>query len=608
MSALDLLSHADPDRVVAFGEAGEKTVADLLADAGRIASALPEATSGSHVLLVLEQDRYSMAAAFIAATVAGHAVALPPNSRRDAILAVHDQDETVAAIHDSDAGMRFRFRELIEAGEGAQPLVAPIKARSGVLATVFTSGSTGPMTAWPKSASELLGEAEMQGRLLEIGPEDRIVGTVAPGHIYGLLFTVLLPLIRGAAFCRDSPLHAEAVAQSVSTYAATVLVTVPVQLRAFAALAPNSFPTLSRVISSTGPLPAGISDAFRKRHGQSVTEIFGSTETGGIAYRERTGESATADDPWTPLENVHVSVGVGGRLRVDSPFVNSPAQRLESGQEPELRALFETQDLVQIQADGRFRHLGRADGVVKIGGRRVQVGEVEECIRQQPGVEDAAVVAIPASGARGHQLVAALAPEGAPVEAIRKALLKRFEPSCLPRRMVRLAALPREDNGKMPRARLLRLFDLRQDGWPTNWELVWGEAKRFCEASREIVRVDVDLPEDYAWFEGHFEGYPVLAGAAQLKELILPSVADAFPDLGRLESMNRVKFLERIVPGAALRMEFSRALGEAGDPVHARVRFQIDMREGATCSVGHLVFAQNPEDAQGAQCVRDATG
>jgi 3-hydroxymyristoyl/3-hydroxydecanoyl-(acyl carrier protein) dehydratase len=159
--------------------------------------------------------------------------------------------------------------------------------------------------------------------------------------------------------------------------------------------------------------------------------------------------------------------------------------------------------------------------------------------------------------------------------------------------MICVPALPREDNGKLLRTKLLRLFDLREDGRPANWKLAWGEAKRVREASHEIVRVDVDLPEDYAWFEGHFEGYPVLAGAAQLKELILPSVADAFPELGRLESMNRVKFLERIVPGAALRMELSRDLGEGGAPGQVRVRFQIDVREGRTCSVGHLVFAQD---------------
>ncbi|MFK7895787.1 MAG: class I adenylate-forming enzyme family protein [Myxococcota bacterium] len=574
MSALRLLPNAELDRQVAFGEAGNKTVRELLSDAGRIAAALPEATPGSHVLLVIDRDRYAMAVSFLGAIAAGHAVALPPNSRRDSVLAVHDREETVATIHDSDAGMHFRFEKLLEAGAGAPPLPPDFSVSdldAPILATVFTSGSTGPMAAWPKSPGALLGEGRVLGDLFDVSAEERIVGTVAPGHIYGLLFTVLLPLLRGAAFCRDTPLHAEAVARAVSTFDATVLVTVPVQLRALNGLSSEAFPNLKRVFSSTGPLPADISDAFRARHGLSVTEIFGSTETGGIAYRERAGESPGGDEWWTPLTSVRVSGGADGRLRVDSPFVD--------------RSGFETEDLVRIEEDGRFTHLGRADGVVKIGGRRVQVGEVEECIRQHESVIDAAVVAVPASGARGHQLLAAIVPETASTDEIRKALLKRFEPSCLPRRMLRVSALPREENGKLLRARLLRLFGLRADGHAENWKMDWRPAVRSRDGEAERVEVEVDLPDDYAWFEGHFDDYAVLAGAAQLKELILPAVESAFPDLGRLESMNRVKFLERIVPGAALRITL------VHEDSSARVQFRIDERDGATCSAGHLIFA-----------------
>ena len=67
---------------------------------------------------------------------------------------------------------------------------------------------------------------------------------------------------------------------------------------------------------------------------------------------------------------------------------------------------FETGDRVRLHDDGTFDHLGRADGVVKIGGRRVSIREVEECIRSHPGVEEVAVVAVPAEGGPSERALA----------------------------------------------------------------------------------------------------------------------------------------------------------------------------------------------------------
>jgi acyl-coenzyme A synthetase/AMP-(fatty) acid ligase len=590
VSEFELLGKHAPDGVVAFGGAGTKLAAELLADAARISNALPVAFPGSHALLVLEQDRYAMAAALLGALDRGHAVALPPNSRRDSILAVHGRPETAIVIHDTDAGFPISISDLLaetgthtsagidthgarEMGRAPTPLVAPVVPHSGVIATVFTSGTTGPMTSWEKTSAELLGEADALGRAFEIEPGDRIVGTVAPGHIYGLLFTILLPLMRGAAFSRDTPHHAEAVARCVEDHHANVLVTVPVQLRSLDALAPGSLGPLRRVFSSTGPLPDSVAAGFYERHGLAVTEILGSTETGGIASRTRRAEG---QEEWRPFPEVSVSVTDEGRLEVDSPFVH-----------PDLPRPFETADLVELHDDGRFTHRGRADGIVKIGGRRVSIQEVDDVIRQQRGVDDVAVVAIPVDDGRGNQLLAAVAPATCDVAELKTALLKKFEPSCLPRRFLCVDAIPKEANGKTTRDRVLRLFGLQADGRPVNWKLDWGEAIRTREDNgTESLESTVGVPQDYAWFEGHFDEYAVLAGAAQLKDLILPMVAKAFPALGSVQSMRRIKFSGRIVPGDALTVRVSR--GEE----KTRVEFEI-RKPSEVCARGILTLAEN---------------
>lgn len=574
-ASIDLLTRHRPDDIVAFGAAGTRTVADLLADAARLALDLPAAAPDSHVLLVFERDRYQMAAALLAALHRGHAVALPPTTRIDSILAVQRRPETVAMLHDLDVGLGVRVSDASSSSDSGEPsrspgsrLDAPFRPHAGVMATVFTSGTTGPMVAWRKTRAELLAEALWLGRTFDVGPGDRIVGTVAPGHIYGLLFTVLLPLLRGAAFSRETPHHAEAIARCVREGGARVLVTVPVQLRACGGLPAGSLDGLDRIFSSTGPLSDSVAGAFVARHGTPVTEILGSTETGGIAYRIR---DQTEAPRWQPFDVVRVCVGRDDRLCVDSPFL-----------QPDLPRPFETADRVEMATDGTFTHLGRVDGIVKIGGRRVSLSEVEACLREHPSVEEAAVIAVP-DGVRGDRLLAAVTPASCPVEPLRQALLERFEPACLPRRILAIGALPVGPSGKLARQPLLRLFGLHEDGRSFNWKLDWDEPIQEEKDGRNGFAFPVRVPDDFGWFEGHFDGYPILAGAAQLKELVLPAIDRAFPGIGRLRSMSRLKFTGRITPGSALVVRVSRGARPE------RIVFAIERQDGV-CSQGALVF------------------
>lgn len=591
---LDLLGRHRSEDIVAFGTEGPRTAAELLADATRLAHCLPAASPGSQVLLVFERDRYQMAAALLATLARGHAVALPPTTRIDSIVAVESRSETVAMLHDIDVGRGIRVSDMLGPADSGgpsqsalEPLVAPFRPHAGVMATLFTSGTTGPMTAWGKTPSELLAEAHWLAETFDLGVGHRIVGTVAPGHIYGLLFTVLLPLLRGAAFSRETPHHAEAIARCVREGAAQVLVTVPVQLRACGGLPAGSLDGLERIFSSTAPLSDPVARTFFARHGLPVTEILGSTETGGIAYRIRRDAEAPR---WRPFDVVRVSVGREQRLCVDSPFLRA-----------DLPKPFETGDRVQMASDGTFTHLGRFDGVVKIGGRRVSLAEVEACLREQPQVEEAAVLAVP-DGVRGDRLLAAVTPASCPIDPLRQALLERLEPSCLPKRILAVDTLPVGPSGKLARHRLLRLFGLHEDGRPFNWQLGWSEATRDEKDGRVGFAFPVRVPEDYGWFEGHFDGYPILAGAAQLKELVLPAIRRAFPALGLLRSMSRVKFTGRITPGGDVVVRVSQG------PRPERVVFAVERRD-FVCSWGVLVFeGETPATSSAGSTIRDEDG
>jgi hypothetical protein len=112
------------------------------------------------------------------------------------------------------------------------------------------------------------------------------------------------------------------------------------------------------------------------------------------------------------------------------------------------------------------------------------------------------------------------------------------------------------------------------------WELravVRGGDGRFRQTFR------TRLPEAYAYFEGHFPAFPVLAAAVQLHELVLPCLRRSRPDLGPLRHLKGLKFLERIGPGQCLDVTLE---WEAGS---AQVDFEI-RAEGVRASAGTLVL------------------
>lgn len=556
--------HSADDALVAFGEAGERTLGDLRRDAAAIAAGLPPSAPGSHIVLVFERDRYLFAAAMLGAWARGHAVALPPNTRRESVWEVADRPSSLAIVHDTDSGSPLRIEDLLRHGPVDDAAVGALP--DDPLATVFTSGSTGSTQAWPKTSGQLLGEASMLAERFSLDGA-RVAATVPPGHIYGLLFSVLVPLSAGGAFLRETPFHAETVATAVRQHGADVLVTVPAHLSGLAMVDPGPFSLLRRVFSSTAPLRQSVASAFREAHELGITEVFGSSETGGIGTRDQAESEA-----WTPLTGVKVSSSSDGRLLVDSPYTD-----------PGLPRPFQTADLAEVRPDGAFHHRGRVDGVVKVGGRRVSVAAVERAILAIGDVQDAAVIAVDDETGRGSVLLAAVVSDTTDALAVRQSLGERFDRSTLPRRIVFVDSLPRETNGKLQRKSALRLFGRAANGRPFEWDLAWDDRHGTTTTDGVSVEVEAKVPEQYGWYDGHFPGYPILAGAVQLHEVVLPIVRKCRPELGDLRRVSRLKFLDRIKPGDAIRLTVEWSL-DAPD-----VQFRIAQGQ-TTCAAGRLTF------------------
>lgn len=122
--------------------------------------------------------------------------------------------------------------------------------------------------------------------------------------------------------------------------------------------------------------------------------------------------------------------------------------------------IYRTGDLARWRPDGAIEYLGRRDHQVKIRGQRIETGEVEARLLDDPAVRGAAVVARD-DGPGGTRLVAYVVPaatEPSPptidARALRRRLAETLSDAMVPSAFVALDALPLTPSGKLDRRAL----------------------------------------------------------------------------------------------------------------------------------------------------------
>ena len=322
--------------------------------------------------------------------------------------------------------------------------------------TFCTSGSTAKPKKIVKTFASLAKEVVFHRSRLALDPETVFLSTVEPGHMYGTLWRVMLP---AAAKCRVDPdviLTPEALIEKMIGAKKVFFVTTPSFLKRFCAYAGEyDVPQNCVEMTTSGALlDAETSAAAKRVFGVAPQEIFGSTETGGVAWR-RQGDAKIGPYDWTVFDPVKVKVSADGRLVVRSPF--------------SFRRDFVMGDGVELAPDGRhFKLLGRRDRMVKIAEQRVSLPEMEEKMKALEDIDDVALIAL--DGEKGQYLGAVVVPNasvhdkawpslGADVLALRRRLLPIFPKGTVPKRFRSVSELPRNAQGKVLVSALRKLFD-----------------------------------------------------------------------------------------------------------------------------------------------------
>ncbi|MGY6269635.1 AMP-binding protein [Achromobacter denitrificans] len=517
---------------------------------------------GARRLALWFDDAAALAIALFACWRAGVTAVLPG----DALPATCAELDAAVDAWLSDTALpvpaerRWRLEDL---ESGPSPL-APAALDPGVMLELRTSGSSGAPKLVCKRWEQLTLEVQALREQWPGESEAAVLGSVSAQHMYGLPFRVLWPLCAGRAIDRRQRLYPEDLQQASLRREAVWWIASPALLRRLGQRldAPGLRGRLTRLFSSGGALPDSVADDIERTLGLRPTEIYGSSETGAVAWREDTGA-------WSPLPGVQAGAGADGALHVRAPWIAARDER--------------TADAAEALRGG-FRLLGRLDRIVKIEEKRVALPMLEAALLRHPYASDARVGQA-GGGARLAALVAlsrhgmhALRNQGrlAVIDALRSSLKSGFEPLAIPRRWRLMKQLPWNAQGKLTQAQFEQACER-----PAAPAFAAEPPERAGER-----RYAFDVPPDLAQFSGHFPAAPVVPGVAQigwaadlaLRDLDIP---------GRFAGIEALKFQRLMRPGDA------GALHLRWDAGASRLYFTYTI-EGATCSSGRILQAGRP--------------
>ena len=509
-------------------------------------------------------DAAALAIALFACWRAGVVAVLPGDAQAQTCAAL--DTDVDAWLTDTDlplpATRQWRLDSLQD--HAALP---PAALDPSVTLVLCTSGSSGTPKPLSKQWRQLAAEVQA---LQQQWPDSSapVLGSVSAQHMYGLPFRVLWPLCSGRQIDRRQRLYPEELQQASLRYPSFTWIASPALLRRlgqrldWAQLRGR----LTRIHSSGGALPPEVSDDIERGLGLRPTEIYGSSETGAVAWR-------TGSADWQPLPGAVVSVNADGALRVQSPWVHAADEQTSDGAE---------------LTTGGFQLLGRLDRIVKIEEKRISLPMLEQALMRHAYVADARLGQPGQSGQPGNTrltgLIAlsaaglhALRNQGrkAVVDALRAHLAAGFESLAIPRTWRFFRHLPANAQGKLPQS----VFDIAAGPRP-----VEPMAVELSGQPDNERRYTLDIPYDLAHFSGHFPSVPVVPGVAQISWAMSLAQRGLCPGL-RFGGMEALKFQRLLRPGDIAQLALR------WDEAKQKLYFTCTV-DDAPCSSGRILQAE----------------
>lgn len=479
------------------------------------------------------QKAYPFAVYLLALCHAGKEIWVPGNNRPGTAAQLLESGCKLIGDWGDGLSPDFSFDEEVRQ-KSVEPLPPLNKTETRLV--LYTSGSSG----FPKAITKTLDQLETEIAVLEqlwgkqLGDAEAL-STVSHQHIYGLLFRVLWPLSAGRCFHSAIYLDPEMLVNHTGARAA-YWVASPAQLKRLDEQSPwQAIAEFKAIFSSGGVLPDTAGVHIHQISGQPVIEVYGSTETGGIAWKSGT-------QTWRLFPGMSLEKN-GERWSLSSPYLGGKTGQV-------------LDDRITVLDNGGFLLEGRLDRIVKIEEKRLSLAEMEQRLKKMPSVEDASIIKL----SRQRDVVCAvlqLTDEGEQLlselgrikitQQLKKVLSVWFDPVVLPRKWLFVNEIPLTAQGKIDFGLLSGILDSDIKKYPLvqGFNLTPGSVQ---------IRLVVPREHELVYFPDHFAGYPILPGVVQLAwvehfgRLFFAAKGIEKP----FSHLETIKFIKIIRPGAEL--------------------------------------------------------
>lgn len=415
----------------------------------------------------------------------------------------------------------------------------------------YTSGSTGKPKVIEKKLFHLEREIEeICSHFYKNITESLFLSSVFHYHLYGFTFYVLLPFAVQCPIFKSRINYLET-CTAFPLQKKITLISSPAFLKRIVKI-PLPPSVQWTVFSSAGALDAEAAGNCESIFNTAAIEIYGSTETGILAYRKQ------KDDPlWTPFPDVCIETAADNTFTVRSPYFDGS---IIGG------------DLIAYTDDGLFTLLGRVDSTVKIEGRRIDLKDIDAQLLSLPDCADCHTIYY--KGKNREQTVSFIVlkkksplyvlyrkNEREAKKQIQNYLYTYFDKTLIPKKLYILETIPKNEMGKINRLQL---------------ENIMNRALAYHYATGKIsfidgqysVKIDICFPKHSIFFKGHFDGFLIVPAVAQVKTAFDIS-KELFSHSLYIKTAKKLKYTNMILPDVPL------VLSLAFSPAEKRLSFSF---------------------------------
>ncbi len=359
---------------------------------------------------------------------------MPPNRQQHTL-------EQLRAAYDDVYTVGEAGEEVFERGSDTDIPRIPDEQHSAI---AFTSGSTGSPTPNLKYWRTLRDGALSNVKTVLESQEGRlnVVATVPPQHMWGMETSIMLPLFANLAISNSMPFFPQNIANALQRLPEPrMLVSSPIHLEAFLNSGVETV-AIEKILTATAPLSKQLAQDLENGFDTRVKDVFGCSESGIFATRR-----TSVDEEWTYSNTFKLSMTDEG-VRISAAHLSEDVM---------------LPDIVRLTGPSGFRWMGRQQDMVNIAGKRGSLADLNFRLQEIPGVVDGVIFEPADSQRRGDRLAALVVAPDLDVSDILSALKNKVETVFLPRPMIKVPVLPRQETGKLATKAVREMFARMRD-------------------------------------------------------------------------------------------------------------------------------------------------